>query len=152
MGLCNVSSHAIGLVWVCRDNRLISKQILHHSDVVNTLMRFPIFAHIKAVMGADEFEVCLIDIVETVLIIRLIHAEYSKVCKEREKPKSGDSSGDGSGIMLLDPSLKEMVGKLFTECCRFDGGGQITIEDCHGKEGIPSNAGFGDIDQGISKG
>lgn len=152
MGFCNISSDAIGLVWVCRDNGLISKEISHHPDIVNTLMSFSIFTYIKAVMGAHEFKVCLIDIIETVLIIRLVHPEDSKVCKKGEKTKSGDGPGDGSGIMLLNPSLEEMIRKLFSECCRFHRRGQITIEDRHWERRTLSAIGSGDIDQSISEG
>ncbi len=48
-------------------------------------MGISIFAYIEAVMGTDEFEVCLIDIIEPVLVICFIHAEDPKIGKEGEK-------------------------------------------------------------------
>ena len=123
IGFCHISNNTVGLVRVCWDNDFISKEILHHSNVVNALVGFPIFTHIQAIMGADEFEVRLIDVIETMLIICLIHTEDSKICEEREKTKSGDGSCDGGSIMLLDPSLEEMIWKLFGEPCRFHRGG-----------------------------
>ena len=79
-------------------------------------MCLAVFAHIEAVMGADQFEICLIDVIETVLIIRLIDTEDSEVCEKRQKTESGDSSCDAGGIVLLNSPQEEMVWKLFTEC------------------------------------
>jgi len=82
---------------------LYPKRFRINSDIVNALMSFSIFTHIQAVMGADELEVRLIDIIETVLIVCLIHTEDTEVCKEREKTESGDRSCEGGRMMLLDP-------------------------------------------------
>jgi hypothetical protein len=82
---------------------------------------FPIFTHVKAVMGADQFEVCIIDIIKPVLVIRFIHTEDPKVCEKREKAESGNGSCNGDCIMFLDSSLEEMVRKLFCKACCFYG-------------------------------
>jgi hypothetical protein len=152
MGLGHVSNDAVGLVRICRDNHFISEEVLYHSKIVNALMGFSILTHIQAIMGANEFEVRLIDIVEAMLIICLIHAKDAEVGKEREKTESGDRSCDGSGIVFLDSSLEEMIRKLFGEPCRFHRGSQVTIEDREGKRGALSDIGLGDIDEGISEG
>src|SRR4030067_1089914 len=88
MGFCHVSNGTIGLVGVCRNNDFISEEILHDSDVVNTLVGFPIFSHIQAIMSTDELEVRLVNVIKTMLVIRLIHTKEAEVSKEREKAKS----------------------------------------------------------------
>src|SRR4030067_3844605 len=90
MGFCHVSNGTIGLVGVCRNNDFISEEILHDSDVVNTLVGFPIFSHIQAIMSTDELEVRLVNVIKTMLVIRLIHTKDAEVSKEREKAKGGD--------------------------------------------------------------
>ncbi len=97
-------------------------------------------------MGADELEVCPIDIIESVLVIGLIDPEDPKIGKEREKTQRGDGSCNGSGIMFLDSSLEEMIGKLFGKSCCLCGGSEIAIEDHHGKRTILLKVGFGQID------
>jgi hypothetical protein len=78
-------------------------------------MRFSILADIEAIMGADELEVRLIDVVETMLIIGFVHPEDAEVGKEGEETQGGDGSGNGGGMVLLDSTLEEITWKLLGE-------------------------------------
>src|SRR4030042_1634735 len=123
MVFCHISNYTVSLIRICWNNDFISKKVSHHSNVVNALVSFSIFTHIQTIMGADEFKVGLIDVIETMLIICLIHAKDSKICKKREEAKSGDGTCDGGSIVLLDSSLEEMFWKLFGKpCCFYRGG------------------------------
>ena len=122
MGLCYISNNQIGLVRISRDDDFIPEEILHHANIVNALVGFSIFTHVKTIMGADELEVRFVDIVEAVLIICFVDAEDAEVSKEREKTESGNGSCNGCCIMLLNSALEEVIWKLFGEPCRFYGG------------------------------
>src|SRR5512147_2040101 len=152
VGFCQVSNDTVGLIGIRRNDDFISEQVLHHSYVVNALMRLSVLAHIQPGVGADQLEVCLVDVIETMLIVRLVDPENTEVGKEGDKAECGRRPGNGGGVVLLDASLKKMIGELFCEPCGFDGRCQIAIEDRHGKRSAFSNISCGDVEEGISKG
>ncbi len=95
-------------------------------------MGFSVLADIKPHMRAYELEVCMVDVAQAVLVVGFAHAEDAEIGKKRNNAVGGKSPCHGSGIMLLNAHLEEMVGLHRLKPVDLDGGGKVAVKNSNG--------------------
>ena len=105
-----VAGGVVGLVGVGGDDEFPAEEVPHHTHVVDALVGLAVLAHVQPDVGGDQFQVGLVDSSEALMVVGLVDTEDAEICEQAHHPRYRGSSGNGCGVVLLDPSLEEVLG------------------------------------------
>ena len=119
-----------------------SKNVAQQTDVIDALMGFSIFSHIESDVSAGDFDLCVIDVTETMLVVGLANPKHTEVCEDGSHTAGRKGSGAGCRVMLLDSGLEKVVRVILVKRIQFDGAFKVAIEcgrweDCFHRLPVP---------------